>query len=248
MSELFGISDLHLPGGGEFDLRDGPGPAAIDRLASAWRADITAADIVLMPGDNLDSCPRPQARALLERLDALPGRKVLISGNHEFPDRGSNQQLRRLCTDLPTITCVVGTAARLDVPGIEYGLVVAGTCGAWRGMNGGGRMRPCFAKELRRMKSAVANARRLQGADDELVILTHYPPFDHDSTPTSMSALIESSGAKLCVYGHVHDAARWRKLHQSRHGKTTYRFVACDYLHGRPRHLGTFTRRSLRLS
>ena len=241
---VFGIADLHLPDCIGWGL-NGSTPAEPWKLLShAWQDAVPENALVLIPGDICHGKDLDQAHAVYQTIDKLPGRyKIITPGNHDWPTAHTLRELTDLTQETKTIIPVLGSAIRLDLNG--RGIIVAGTCGAWPTMNGGGQKRPCYKKELRRMQNALIQARSLSQVNDSLIAMLHYPPRP-DGRPTKMSKMVEEARAGLCVYGHVHDPERWRKLDARRHGPTTYRFLAADFLGFHPKRLGEVGRRGLR--
>ncbi len=54
-----------------------------DRIAENWRELVSPADLVLVPGDISWAMRIEEAEEDLAWLDRLPGRKVILKGNHE---------------------------------------------------------------------------------------------------------------------------------------------------------------------
>ena len=242
---VYGIADLHLPDCIGWGL-NGSTPANPWALLSAnWKDTIPENALVLIPGDIYQHDSGEEARKVYETIDRLPGlRKIIIPGNHDWGTASTTKQLHELTEGLDSLVPLLGGAKRIELD--AGALVVAGTCGAWPTMNGGGARRPCYKKELRRMSNALQQAKSLRQPGDGLVTLLHYPPRP-DGRPTRMSKMIEEARSGLCVYGHVHDPERWRKLDARRHGPTTYRFLAADFLGFQPRKVGEIGRKGLRV-
>lgn len=241
---VYGIADLHLPDCIGWGLNGSTPPDPWGLLSHNWKSNIPDNAVVLIPGDIYQHDDPQEARRVYETIDALPGMyKILVPGNHDWTTASTPRMLQDLTQGLDTLVPLLGNARRIELG--AGGLVVAGTCGAWPTMNGGGARRPCYKKELRRMSSALQQAKELRQPGDGLATLLHYPPRP-DGRPTRMSRMIEESRSSLCVYGHVHDPERWRRLDARRHGPTMYRFLAADFLHFQPRRLGEIGRKGLR--
>ncbi|MCP4678554.1 MAG: hypothetical protein GY854_24195, partial [Deltaproteobacteria bacterium] len=87
--KIFAIADLHL------SLRDGVLTKPMDRfgehwkdhhgrIADDWTARVGSDDIVLLPGDISWALKPHEAAEDLAWIHALPGRKVILKGNHDF--------------------------------------------------------------------------------------------------------------------------------------------------------------------
>lgn len=85
---IYVISDLHL---GFFPGADKPmdvfGPRWLDhaqRLARSWRETVAPGDTVVIPGDISWGLKLEQAKYDLDWVDQLPGRKIILKGNHDL--------------------------------------------------------------------------------------------------------------------------------------------------------------------
>lgn len=244
--KLFGIADLHLPHGPLWALSEQQWSGA----QHAWTRDLRDDSILLLAGDQIDASAGQHAEASYAAIAALPGTKVVIPGNHDLRCSPTGKALRRLCAAHGDIVTLMGSAARIDLPDRSYGLVVAGTTGHRLPGNPTPlrRGRAGYQTELRRLESALSEAAALRRERDALAVLLHYPPcLRGDPQRSAVCQMIRAAGADVCVYGHVHDAALWPHLFQGSFGRTRYRFVACDYLRGHLRQLGSLDRRRLRV-
>ena len=83
---LYAIGDLHLPGGEEkpMDIFGDHWENHFAHIAADWRARVKDGDVVLIPGDISWAMQLERAVPDLQKIGALPGRKVLIKGNHDY--------------------------------------------------------------------------------------------------------------------------------------------------------------------
>jgi len=83
---LFAIGDLHLPGGEEkpMDIFGDHWENHFAHIAADWRTRVKDGDVVLIPGDISWAMQLECAVPDLQKIGALPGRKVLIKGNHDY--------------------------------------------------------------------------------------------------------------------------------------------------------------------
>ncbi|HEY8345727.1 MAG TPA: metallophosphoesterase [Symbiobacteriaceae bacterium] len=204
-----------------------PGP-----LFENWKATVAPDDYVLVPGDISWAMTLQEAEPDLRELDRLPGKKLLIQGNHDY----WWQSLRKLRSlPLNTIQFIQNDAVLLPpeaTPGLEGPVAVCGTRG-W--ITPGDRSwgedeahnHKIYLREIGRLRLSLEAGRRL-GAQHFLVML-HYPPVAEDHEPTGFTELLESfGGVRWCVYGHLHGpGGRYRALQGERNG-IQYRLVACD--------------------
>jgi len=90
---LFAIGDLHLPGGDDkpMDVFGGQWEDHFLRISQDWRGRVGETDVVLIPGDISWAMQLRDAVADLTAIGALPGRKVLVKGNHDYWWNGVTQ-------------------------------------------------------------------------------------------------------------------------------------------------------------
>lgn len=83
-----------------------------------------------------------------------------------------------------------------------------------------------YERERLRLEMSLKHA-RARSADAVLVVMAHYPPLTE--TCAGVSDLLETYGAKACVYGHLHGAALAGAFRGEKRGVTYYQ-ASCDGL------------------
>jgi uncharacterized protein len=222
---LWTISDLHLSFAQPKPMdifgdrwRDHPA-----RIAAAWRALVADGDLVLLGGDISWAMRLSEALPDLRWIDALPGQKAMIKGNHDYWwDRVG--PLRPHMP--PSITPLEASAARFG------DVVVCGTRG-WitpetPGFDSSTDTR-VYQRELGRLDRALDAAQALAEGTWPIVVLIHYPPF-LNGQPTAFAERIAAAGAAACIYGHLHRPHDWAQAIQGRVDGVFYQLTACDYL------------------
>jgi uncharacterized protein len=191
---LFAIADLHLSFAIDKPM-DRFGPQWVghaDTIAAAWRARVGAEDTVLVCGDTSWAMRWQDAAPDLEWLAALPGRKLLLRGNHDYW-WGSLAKLQRVLP--PGIEPLQNSSLRAE------GWQVCGSRG-WTlpGPESTPEDRAIYARELGRLRLSLASAR---GSEPRLAML-HYPPWMPGQEATEVVDLLHEFGVRTCVYGHLH--------------------------------------------
>lgn len=231
---MHAISDLHLPDGQMWN------PAAVDlqTLSSRWRRVVGADDIVLMPGDHLGFSEDLPAQ--MAYLDALPGRKALIAGNHDLQICGSLRRFKALVRPYSTLTAVGGDAQLMELADRPYGLVVCGTTGGWP--------QRMHRAETHRLRSTLKAAVTLSDGIHPIAAMVHYPPCGAGPAQRSpVCRALADAGVSMAVYGHVHQPALWPRLFQGRWGTTRYGLVAADALDFTPLTVAVAGKRRMRI-
>lgn len=242
---LFALSDPHLSLSGVKPM-DVFGPRwgnHVARLETNWLATVEPDDLVLVPGDISWGMRMADALPDLEWLANLPGRKVLLRGNHDYWWQSLNklQALRLPNTyfiqnnHLLLDGVAIGGTRLWDFPGIRWGFVAnAGNAD----VDPAKREAAAAPREEDPEKIRARELGRLSGSLSQLprdaalrIAMTHFPPLGEDGAPTEITDLIGRFDIDICVFGHVH------ALTDSPHpgadiviGKTRYVLAASDHL------------------
>ena len=222
--KLFAIGDLHLPGGDDkpMNVFGDHWDDHFERISRDWRARVRPEDAVLIPGDISWAMQLDHALPDLVAIGALPGRKLLCKGNHDY----WWSSLTQIRAALPEgMEALQHAAADLG----EW--VVCGTRG-WVIPTQETPLSPedekLHQRELMRMEMALQAADRLR-AGRPLVAMMHYPPLYALERDTAYTRLFERFGVHTVVYGHLHGAGI-RTGFNGEHQGVRYRLVSCDSL------------------
>lgn len=202
------------------------------RLFQNWEATVAPEDVVLVPGDISWGLTLAEAEPDLQALDELPGRKLLIQGNHDYWWE-SLKKMRML--PLRSTEFIQNDAILLPpgaVSDVDGPVAVCGTRGWITPADRTWQEDPdhnlkIYSREATRLKLSLETGRKLGAA--AYIVMLHYPPVGEDHQPTAFTELLESWGnVLLCVYGHLHGPAAQHRAFQGDHGGVRYRLVACD--------------------
>ncbi len=222
--KLYAIGDLHLPGGDEKPM-DVFGDHWLDhfpRISADWANRVTAADTVLIPGDISWAMKLEDALPDLRAIGALPGRKVLIKGNHDLWWNAIGLVRRSLPEGM----------FALQHSAIDLGECVV--CGS-RGWSYPTQDAPLteedqriFNREMIRLDMALKEAQKLAGGRP-IVAMMHYPPLFRQDRDTPFTALMERYAVHTVVYGHLHGEGV-RAGFTGLHNGVNYLLTSCDSL------------------
>lgn len=218
--KIFAVSDLHLPGGMDkpMDIFGDRWQDHWSKICTCWQSTVSDDDVVLIAGDiswamNLESA-LPDLRAIC----ALPGKKILIRGNHDYW-WSSVSRVREALT--PNCFALQNDALRLG----DY--VFAGTRG-WMESDTP-EDKKIFAREHIRLDMTLQAADRLMDENTKLIALLHYPPVLNRSRFNEFAPMLEEHGAAVCVYGHLHHVSP-AEAEPLAHNGVTYLLSSCDMI------------------
>jgi len=224
--KVFGIGDLHLSTSGEKPM-DVFGPewaGHAEKLAENWRAAVRPEDAVLLCGDLSWAMRLDEALPDLAFIDALPGRKYLIRGNHDYWYSSPAKVRAALGPSMHLIRFDAAVHGRVGICGVR----------GW----------PCpgFAdydpetgqKHWRRTVMRFGlSLNALKALDwDVAIAMFHHPPRGA-AEPTELSRMVVEAGVRHCIYGHVHGPATASLLEGEVDG-VTWRCVSADRVGFRP--------------
>lgn len=170
----------------------------LDKIFNQWREKVSDEDIVLMAGDFSWAMKLEEVVPDLELLKDLPGKKVLIRGNHDYWWK-SISSLRAILPE--NFYAIQNDAIRFE------GLVICGTRG-WKGVEKNivlsSEDQKIFDREVLRLEMTLQTAIKLKKEGDKVVCMMHYPPVGFARDDSAFSALIEKYNVDYVVYGHLH--------------------------------------------
>ena len=219
---IYAIGDLHLPGGDDkpMNVFGAHWEGHFERISQDWREKVSQDDLVLIPGDISWAMQMESALPDLRAIGDLPGRKIILRGNHDYWWCGITR-LRELLP--PGMYALQNDAMRIGDN------VVCGTRG-WT-LPGQGTEpddEKIYQRELLRMKMSLDSAMKL--GEGRLTVMCHYPPLGEGGAPTPLSELLEQYPVADVVYGHLHGSSLRSAVTGEVHG-IRYHCVSCDGLH-----------------
>ncbi len=195
---IFAIGDLHLPGGDTkpMDVFGSHWENHFEKISADWRQKVTTDDLVLLPGDISWAMRMEDALPDLQSIGSLPGKKILLRGNHDYWWGA----ITRLRSCLPENMYALQNDAL-----IMGGKVICGTRG-WLLPGEAGLdvedMR-IYQRELMRLEMSLSQAQRI-GKGLPIIAMLHYPPFNERQEPSGFTELLEKYSVADVVYGHLH--------------------------------------------
>ena len=218
---LYALGDTHLSLGTDkpMDVFGGGWTGYVDKLREGF-AQVAPEDTVVVCGDISWGMSLEQARADFAFLNALPGRKILLKGNHDYWWNTAAKMHAFFAENGFTTLHLLHNNCQL------YGeIALCGTRGWFYEETGDQKV---FNRELIRLEASLKAA----GEREKLCFL-HYPPLYQGYRCQEIIDLMERYGVKLCCYGHLHGGSH-RLAVVGKQGEIVYQLVAADYLGFRP--------------
>ena len=226
---IFAVADLHLSFAPESDK-----PMDIfgyrwenhaERIKENWCSMVSEEDTVVVAGDISWGLKLSDAAFDLDWVDALPGHKVLLKGNHDLWWSG----IKRLNSMYDSITFLQNDAC--CVPAEDGSSVwICGSRG-WLTPDDDDFTEAdekIYKREILRLRSSLEYA-KAEGAS-EIIGFLHYPPVSKPNKFSGFMQAFEDYGVKEVYYGHIHGEDGFRSAVQGEYYGVTYRLISADYL------------------
>ena len=252
--KIFTIADLHLSFGTPGKKMDVFGPMWVnhpDKIAKNWKEKITNDDLVLIPGDI--SWARDPIDAVIDLMwiHELPGKKVMIRGNHDSWWQSPSKVRSVLPSSLQIVHNTSVRVGNVSIAGarlwendmmdfspfIDFQKPPDGVIVHKKEYTPEERQNDqrIFAKELKRLRASID---AMDKEADIRIVMTHYPPINPTHEENELTRLFHNEGIHYCLYGHLHhlkpDAPTTAKI-----SGTKYICAACDWINFDPLELST---------
>lgn len=225
---LFAISDLHLSFGSKklMDIFGDNWVNHFEKVKENWIKMITPNDMVLHCGDFSWAMNLNEAKIDLQWLNSLPGKKILIKGNHDFWWNGINK-LNSIYEDIKFIQ-------NNYISFKDYAI-----CGS-RGFNievnkdqDKTHHEKILEREKIRMELSLNSA--IKDGYNKFIYMIHYPPFTSNEECEYKNIfldVIDKYNIEKVVYGHIH--SNFEKFQNKKINNTEYYLTSCNYLNFTP--------------
>ena len=218
--KIWAISDLHLSVNNPKPM-DIFGPAwddYVDNVFADWKVKVEENDIVLMAGDFSWAMRLEEAKADFDLLKALPGKKIIIKGNHDYW-WSSISALRKILPE--NFYALQNDALKFE------NCIFCGTRGwLFPDENFSAENQKIYDREIIRLEMSLKKAQELKTDSEKIYCLLHYPPTTPAKLDTGFTNLIEKYGVCKVVYGHLH-AKKNPELLYEKNG-IQYYLTSCD--------------------
>lgn len=191
---LYAISDLHLSLSAEKPMDVFKGwENHTKRIESHWRRIVKPEDTVVIPGDFSWGLKLSETVKDFEFLNNLPGKKILLKGNHDLwwsTLSKINAFLEENRFD--SITLLFNNAI------LAEGRVICGTRG-W--MYDAGSDSKVRKREVGRLRLSLEAAKQIDG---EPLVFLHYPPVYGEFVCEDIIEVLRQYNIKKVYHGHIH--------------------------------------------
>lgn len=224
---IYAISDLHLSFNEEkpMNVFGSHWEGHEEKIKKDWISKVNKNDLVLLPGDFSWSMYLNETYKDFEYLNNLPGKKILLKGNHDYW--------------WTTITKMRKYIKNSNFTDIEFlynnsylyeNTIICGTRG-WV-LNDIQENQKIANREKQRLEISLQEGIKKYGANKEIIVCLHYPPISDSlnmsTNETELLKIMKKYNVAKCIYGHLHGAAH-KSVVEGIHYGIEYQMVSCDY-------------------
>lgn len=225
---LFALADLHFGRGinKTMDIFGEPWINHMDKTINNWENIIDDNDTVLIPGDICWAKKLSDAKTDLDLINSLPGKKVLLMGNHDYWWDSQNK-----------VTAAYPSMFFLKNNFYQYNdTAICGSRG-WICPNEikfDESDKKVYKRECIRLKLSLDMAVN-SGYGDKIIVMMHYPPMNDKHEASGFTELItQYRGIKKVIYGHLHGQESIGQRFEGILNNVEYKLVSADFVNFRP--------------
>ena len=234
---VFVIADLHLATADSSKSMEVFGKRwnnYISKLSDNWRRVVTDNDTVIIPGDISWSLTTADALSDLLWLDALPGKKIIMKGNHDFW-WSTVSKLEAFFKDHNITTIGILNNNALEVESF----IIAGSRGwftdrTMQNTEENVDYDKIVNREAIRLNMSLGEAKKLSVQTNKPIIaFLHFPPVWSEFVCQPIIDVLKSYEIKHCYFGHVHGSYAHSDAFE--HSGIRFHMISADFLDFLPR-------------
>lgn len=196
---IYAISDLHLSYGVDkpMNVFGKVWENYEKKIEQNWKETVKEDDIVIIAGDISWGINLNEALPDFKFIDSLPGKKIIMRGNHDYYfSTKTKLELFLKENNLTTISVLHNNAIDLG----DY--ILCGTRGWGKTENTDKKLdQKIIEREAIRLRMSLEEGKKLQnrGVNKDIIVALHFPPFI-----SNYQDILKEYGVKKCIYGHLH--------------------------------------------
>lgn len=231
---IYAIGDLHLSfhENKPMDIFGENWKGHEEKIKQDWINKVKETDLVVIPGDFSWSTYLKDTYEDFKYLNSLPGKKLLLKGNHDYWWT-TLKSMRNFLKEnsFENIDFIFNNAYEFE----NY--IIAGT----RGWSQTEEENEKFLnRETQRLEMSLKQAKEIQekklqeeNIEKEIIVFMHYPPITNTQVEkkeeTSFIKTMKKYNIKKCYYGHLHGTAIKEAVEQE-YQEINFKLVSADIL------------------
>ena len=218
---IYAISDLHLSYNTDKPMDIFGWKNYENKIKENWNSKVKESDLVILGGDFSWSMDLKDTYKDFEFIHKLPGKKILIKGNHDYW-WGTLTKMKKYINEIGfnDINFLYNNSYEFE------GKIICGTRG-WNFTDLQEDDEKIYNREIQRLKLSLEDAVKKYGTDKEIIVCLHYPPLKTNEISDFVRVMEEYNETK-CIYGHLHGPAH-KFIVEKNIDNIQYIMTSCDY-------------------
>lgn len=218
---VYAIGDLHLSFGVNkpmdifFGWQD-----YVSKIEKNWKKLVDEEDTVVIAGDISWGINYKEALPDLKWINELPGRKILLKGNHDlwWDTMSKNERIKKE-NSLDSIEFLFNSAVEVE------NIAICGTR-SWFFDAEKDADKKVLLREVGRLQRSIDEAKK---TGKEPVVFLHYPPISLLQECDEITECLVKNDIKRCYYGHMHGKAAISAFNGEKYG-IKFKLISADML------------------
>lgn len=209
------------------------------KIRENWLSAVRAEDTVVIPGDLSWGINLTESLPDFRFIDALPGKKILLKGNHDYYwDTVTKMTAFNAANGITTFSYLHNNAVRCE------DFILCGSRGWYtedRKVTTANDVDTAkiVAREVGRLHTSLSEGKKLhdeilssEGKDLELLVFLHFPPYFKGYICDEIILELYRFGITRCYFGHIHGAYDVPAVRK--YMDIEFHLIAADYLNFMP--------------
>ena len=195
---IYAISDLHLSFNTNKPMNIFGWIDYENKIKKDWLEKVSENDLVLLPGDFSWEIKLENTYKDFEFINNLPGKKLLLKGNHDLW-WGTLNKMREFLEEqkIKNIDFIYNNSYEFE------GNIIAGTRG-WNLSEETPEDAKIKKREVNRLELSIKDGIEKYGDNKPIIACMHYPPILKGNTNNEFTKVLEKYNVNKCIYGHLH--------------------------------------------
>ena len=219
---LFVMGDLHLSLSSDKSMDIfGGWENYVERIKENWNREVSPEDTIVVPGDISWAMSLKEAVADFRYIHELPGRKIILKGNHDYWWTTAAKMNNFLAEN--------GFDSIFILHNNHYAYESYGICGTrgWINDDSEPADAKVLAREAQRLETSIASA---ENAGLEPLVFLHYPPLYGNEYNPDLLEVMYRHNIKRCWYGHIHGRKGHQNAVNGERDGIVFQLVSADYV------------------
>lgn len=195
-----------------------------EKIKKDWTKKVQENDLVVIPGDFSWSTYLKDTVQDFDYLNKLPGKKLLLKGNHDYW--------------WTTVTSMKNFLQENHFENIDFlynnsyeyeNYIICGTRG-WSSSEDG-EDKKLLKREALRLELSLQDGIKNYGKEKEILVFMHYPPINNSNLiqneTNDFIRIMQKYNVKRCYYGHLHSNSIQEAV-EGKHFGIDFKLVSAD--------------------